>query len=80
MFGFGKNKTAMLFQKVVFYAFMGIIIGIVLGLGFGFFIGLVTDLIGGAAMPNVISMGSFFGMGAGALLGSIVGSVIGYNK
>lgn len=80
MFGFGKNKTALLFQKVVFYAFMGVIVGILLGLGFGFFIGLVTDLIGGASMQNVIPMGTFFGMGAGAILGSTFGGVVGYNK
>lgn len=76
------NKSIKLLGKVILFAILGIIAGIILGGGFGAFISwVVSSIFGGAGRNDVppMALGTFLGMGAGAIVSGIFGGVIGYK-
>lgn len=68
---------------------LGALLGIVLGIIFGLLFGLVIAWASGSLFPKTMGYGpgpmpyemaSFLGMGAGAIIGSILGGIYGNKK
>ena len=74
------DKEAAGFSHVVFYAFIGVIAGIVMGLLFGFVIGALTELFGSGTDTEMFDAAIFLGMGSGAIIGSLLGGATALKK
>ncbi|MEK9132568.1 MAG: hypothetical protein AAB606_02575 [Patescibacteria group bacterium] len=76
------------FSKMLLGALIGVVLGIVFGLLFGLLIAFVSMCFGsssaiGALPPRPMDfyqMASFMGMGAGAIVGAILGGIAANHK
>lgn len=68
------------FIKMLLGAVAGVLLGIGFGLIFGLLISWIAFNIGPKADVGIYTGGSFLGMGAGAIIGSILGAVYANRK
>lgn len=74
-------KKIHLFSRVFLVALFGVVLGIVVGLVFGALISFISTLFASGSYDSPpLGFGVFMGMGAGAIIGGIMGAIAGMRK